>query len=162
MGHHLVWTTHELLLGINTPKKMPVDIPVVHDQYHHSVLVNWDPFPWWIYLFWWPFPKSIPYISPWKTLGLLKELEKKSASSGFPMGKNKNIFIKSRKITDEIPTSLISAGCQHVSPDVAKAAEPERLRVVPSWHCESVRACATAQLDPAEILLLSGKNIRIY
>ena len=89
MGHHLVWTTHELLLGINTPKKMPVNIPVVHDQYHHSVLVNWDPFPWWIYLFWWPFPKSIPYISPWKTLGLLKELEKNPQVADFPWAKTK-------------------------------------------------------------------------
>lgn len=32
----------------------------------------------------------------------------------------------------------------------------KHLRVVPSWHCESVRACATAQLDPAEILLSKG------
>jgi hypothetical protein len=105
---------------------------------------------------------TFPHEKPWVCLRSLKKNPQKSASSGFPMGKNKNIFIKSRKITDEIPTSLISAGCQHVAPDVAKAAEPERLRVVPSWHCESVRACATAQLDPAEILLLSGKNIRIY
>ena len=104
MGHHLVWTTHELLLGINTPKKMPVNIPVVHDQYHHSVLVNWDPFPWWIYLFWWPFPKSIPYISPWfpPWVCLRSLFCNSSASRGFPMGKNKNILIKSRKITPQM------------------------------------------------------------